>query len=177
MGTTNLSTEYPKWLYAKGQRDLLVYSVEEETKARAKGYSHEYVDNEPKPVASQVAVTNEPQPGTVPTSVMDAAIENLKARFDSSWAEKCNELAKVSDTHRELQAQHQQVLVDHEATKLQLASLGSDHAKLITEHAAALAQIADLTTPKPAEVQPAATPVQPPVAAKPVTPPTPAKKG
>lgn len=137
-----LSPHYPKWMYKAGSRDELVQNAAQEAAMRDKGYGHEIPAEEtPAPVTFG---TKPPEdkgtPGTVPVAVMDAALDNLKKRFDGAWDEKCDELKRV---------------------QAELADLKVAHAKLIQETAPA-PKLVDAAPP----AADAGVPLKPPVAAK-----------
>jgi hypothetical protein len=162
MSKVALSTEYPKWLYKGGARDILVRDEDEEAEWRAKGYSHEL--NQEAPTAAnwtQVAppAKAEPQPGTVPTAVMDSALDAMKVKFDGAWERKCKELDDEKSAHGktaadrdEFQRVHDKLAADHKA-------LMDEHVKLLAEQNA---QLTAAKLAKPAKPEP----VIPPVTAK-----------
>lgn len=139
---TALSTEYPKWLYKKGDRPIKVLSIEEENKHRESGYSHEFVSEPAAPQPSVEAQSGTQQPGMVPTSVMDATIEGVHdswakkmsaqaARFDKSWADKCAAFDYLSNIHTQLQVDHDALLGEHGALKDAHKALLDQNANLI----------------------------------------------
>lgn len=152
MNKAPLSTEYPKWLYAKGQRDLMIKSAEEENEARGRGYSHVIPKEDPIPVPGSAAALA--PPGTVSTATVDSLLEHqketLSAKFDRAWAGKCEELKALHESHTELKATHDK--------------LTADHMVLVDEHATALAKIDSLSADKAEDAK--SEPVKPPVAGK-----------
>lgn len=147
---TAVSPDYPKWLYKAGARDVMVPNLEAETLERSRGYSHEQPKEEPAPDVT--FGTPKPQPGTVPTAVMDAALEDLKAKFDRAWDVKCQELKDAQDNHEVLKRAHHQIAGDHDSLTEKHKKLNDDHHALAADHAKLLAeQNAAMEVAKPAK--------------------------
>ena len=154
MTKPGLSTEHPKWLYAAGRRPALAQNEAHETELREKGFSHEQPVEEPsanwqnKPLTANAG---QEVKGTVPTAVMDGAIESLKAKFDASWNAKCAELETAKDRQRGFEEQLSPVRGDYEKLTGEHAALVAEHAKLLAEQNALLAAT---QANKPAPIKP-----------------------
>jgi hypothetical protein len=163
MTKPGLSTEHPKWLHKAGHRSMLAQGPEHETELRDQGFSHEQPIVAPSPnwqnqqLTANAGLDSKPAPGTVPTSVMDAEIENLKTRFDAAWDRKCKELDGVTEQLKDANDALHNLKIDHDKLVSDHATLIGEHAKLLTEQNALLAAQKDSAKPAP---------VKPPVAAK-----------
>lgn len=135
---TAVSADYPKWLYKAGSRDVMVPNAAAEELERSRGYSHEYIGEAAAPAMTFGTQQAVPQRGTVPTAVMDAALADLKAKFDRAWDVKCEELTDANLQHVDLKNRHRQLTVDHEALTAAHSKIAEEYAKVLAEQNAAM---------------------------------------